>query len=192
MSITTSRPNSCRKSSASLGDERDRERIVAVHVEDRHLDHLRDVGGVHRGARVFRQGGEADLIVHHDVDRAAGAVAGELRHVQRLRHDSLPGESGIAVDQQRQNFAAMLGVAANPLPRARCSFHHGIDRFEMARIGREADLDFGARRPACGWCDSRGDISRRHRPPTRSGHVVLGELGEDDLERFLAGNSRAH
>ena len=31
-----------------LRDEIHRERIVAVHVEDRHLDHFRDVRGVHR------------------------------------------------------------------------------------------------------------------------------------------------
>ena len=180
MSITTSRPNSWRKSSASWLTKHDRERIVAVHVENRHLDHFRDVGRVHRRARVFRQRGEADLVVHHDVHGAAGAVAVELRHVERFGHDPLPGERRVAVDEQRQNFAAMLGVAANALPRARRSFHHRIDRFEMARIGREANLDLRAGSKFPNACDSRGDISRRRRPPTELGNVVLAELGEDD------------
>ena len=127
-----------------LGDEHDRERVVAVHVEDRRLDHLRDVGGIHRRARVGRQGGEADLVVHDDVDGAAGAIARELRHVQRLSNDPLPGEGGVAVDQQRQDFAPMFGVAADALPRARRPFHDRIDRLEMARIGRETNLHFRA------------------------------------------------
>ena len=38
----------------------------------------------------------------------------------------------------------MLGVAANPLPGARRSFHHRIDRFEMARIRRETNLNLRA------------------------------------------------
>ena len=43
-----------------------------------------------RGA-VDRRGGEADLVVDDDVDRAAGAVTLELREIQRLGHDALAG-----------------------------------------------------------------------------------------------------
>jgi hypothetical protein len=49
-------------------------RVVAVDVEDRRLDHQRDVGWIGRGAREMRRGSEADLVVHHDMDRAPGAV----------------------------------------------------------------------------------------------------------------------
>ena len=97
---------------------------------------------VHRRARVFGQSGEADLIVDHDVHRAARAVAVQLRHVERFRDDPLARESRVAVDEQRQNFPAMLGVAANALPGARDSFHHRIDRLEMARVGRKPNLHF--------------------------------------------------
>ena len=92
-----------------------------------------------RRARILGQRGEADLVVDHDVDRAAGAIAGQLRHVQRLRDDSLAGESGVAVDEQRHHFRALLRVLANSLPRARHAFHDGIDRFEVARIRRRAE-----------------------------------------------------
>ena len=53
-------------------------RVLAVDVEDRRLDHLGDVGAVLRRAGVARGGGEADLVVDDDVDRAAGRVAGEV------------------------------------------------------------------------------------------------------------------
>ena len=46
--------------------------IVAVDVENRRLDHQRDVGAIGRGARRFRGRGEPDLVVDHQVDGAAG------------------------------------------------------------------------------------------------------------------------
>ena len=36
------------KINRELTNEQDRERIVPVHMKNRHLDHLRDVGGIHR------------------------------------------------------------------------------------------------------------------------------------------------
>ena len=49
--------------------------IIAVHMENRRFHHQSDVGGVGRRARIRRRCGKADLIVDHDVDRAARAVA---------------------------------------------------------------------------------------------------------------------
>ncbi len=72
-------------------------------MEDRRLDHLRDVGAVDRRTRRRRRRGEADLVVDDDVDRAAGAVAAQLREVERLGHDALAGERSVAVDEQRQH-----------------------------------------------------------------------------------------
>ncbi len=71
-------------------------------------------------------------------------VTGELRHVERLVNDPLPRERGVAMDEQRQNFAAMFGVAADALAGARRAFHDRIDRFEMARVGRQTNLHFRA------------------------------------------------
>ena len=83
------------------GDEADGLGIVAIHVEDGGLDHLGYVGAVARGARILRQGGEADLVIDDEMERAAGAIAGELGEVERLGHDALAGEGGVAVDEQR-------------------------------------------------------------------------------------------
>ena len=172
------------KIEGQLGDEFHGERVVAIHMENRDLDHLRDVGRIHRRARVFRQRRESDLIVHDHVDGAARAVAVELRHVERLRHDALARESSVAMDEQRQNFAPQFRIAAHPLPRARGSLHDGIDRFEMARVGREANLHLGAilQLPDRAIAEVIFHIAiARH----EVGDVVGGKFGEDDLQRFL-------
>jgi hypothetical protein len=92
--------------------------VVAVHVQDRRLDHLGHVGAVQGGTAVARiAGGEADLVVDDHVHRAAGAVAAGLREVQRLHHDALARERGVAMDQHRHHLLR-LGVAA-PVWRAR-------------------------------------------------------------------------
>src|SRR5207237_6522386 len=94
--------------------------------------------------RVLRQSREADLVVHDHVHRSAGAVTGELRHVERLRYNTLSRKSGVAVNKQGQYFPAQFRIAADALPGARLSFHDWIDRFKMAGIGCEPDLNLSA------------------------------------------------
>jgi hypothetical protein len=59
----------------------------------------------------FGQGGVADLVVDHHVNRSAGGIAFELAHVQRFGHDALAGKGGIAVQQDG------APPAAGPRPR---------------------------------------------------------------------------
>ena len=113
--------------------------IVTIHVEDRRLHRLGHVGGVRRRARRFRPGGEADLIVDHDVHCPASAVAFQLRQVQRLRDDALPGESGVAVNEKRKDLHA-FAIVGQLLLGAGHSFDDRIDRFEMARIRGQRQL----------------------------------------------------
>jgi hypothetical protein len=56
---------------------RDRRRAGAAAREPE-----REVGAVERRARFLRRRREADLVVHHDVERASRRVAGEVREVQ--------------------------------------------------------------------------------------------------------------
>src|SRR5204863_2504471 len=72
--------------------------IVAVDVENRRFDHLRDVGGVRRRARITRIGGETDLIVDDEMYRAAGAMSAQAGQAKTLGNDALAGEGGIARD----------------------------------------------------------------------------------------------
>ena len=43
-------------------------------MKNRRLDHLGDIGAVHRRTRIFGERSEPDLIVHHDMNGAASAV----------------------------------------------------------------------------------------------------------------------
>jgi hypothetical protein len=77
-------------------------------MQDGRADHLRNVGRVMGGARVLqRTGGEADLVVHHDMDRALGREAPRLRHVEGFHHHALAREGGVAMDDHGHD----------PLPR---------------------------------------------------------------------------
>jgi hypothetical protein len=125
--------------------------LIAVHVEDRRLDHARDVGRVRGGPRVLRARREPDLVVDDDVDRPAGAVAAELRQVERLGDDPLACERGIAVEEDRED-GAVLVVACAILLRAHGTLDDRIDRLEVAGVGRQRHREPGA---------GRGDVHAR-------------------------------
>ena len=120
-----------------LGDEQHRLRVVAVHMENGRLDHLRDVGAIQRRARIARVGGgEADLIVHYQMHRTAGAVAARAGEIQRLHHHALPGERRVTVDQNWQHLIAGLVIAAT-LARAHRALDHRVDDFQVRRVERQ-------------------------------------------------------
>ena len=124
-----------------LGGEDHGFRIVAVDVEDRRLDHLGDVGGIGRGARVARIGGEADLVVDDEMHRAAGAVAAQPRQPEAFRDHALAGERRVAVDQQRHHHGAVVARGAVlVLLGAHLAEHHRIDDLQMRRIGGERQM----------------------------------------------------
>ncbi len=124
-----------------LGGEHHRLGIVAVHVENRRLDHLGDIGGIRRRARIARIGGEADLVVDDEVHGAAGAMAAQSRQPEALRDHALAGEGGIAGDQQRHDHGAVLaGGAVLILLGTHLAEHDRIDDLQMRRIGGEREM----------------------------------------------------
>ena len=156
--------------------------IVAVHVEDRRLDHLDDVGAVDRRARVARVGrGEADLVVDDDVHRAARAIAAGLREVQRLHHDALAGEGCVAVHHDRQHLRAVL-VPAAVLARAGGPGHDRVHDLEVRRVERQRQVNRPAgRRDVAGEALVVLDVARRQIVGVLSlelGEQVLGHLAE--------------
>ncbi len=126
---------------SELGDPDTRLGVVAVHVEDRRADHLRDVGAVFRRTGVLRGSGETDLVVDHDVHGAAGAVPAQQRQVQRLGHDTLTGERGVAVQHQRQDGEAVLTLVEDVLLRADQALEDRVDSLEVRRVGRQRHGD---------------------------------------------------
>ena len=143
MSITTSRLKLEAKIHREAHDLRDGFGIFAVHMEDRDLKHLGDVGGISAGARLARDSGETDLIVDDDVQRAADGVAGELAEVQRFLHHAFAGECRVAVNQQSMPLLA-FGVADAILLGADAAQGDRIHKFEMAGIETERQMDFCA------------------------------------------------
>ena len=115
-------------------------RVFAVHVEDRNLQHLGDVGRVGRRTSLCWSRRKADLIVHDHMDRAADPCRFELIEVQRFLNDPFTGESGIAVNQQAQNLVA-IAVLSSILLGTYSAHRDGIDEFQMAGIETERQVN---------------------------------------------------
>jgi hypothetical protein len=81
------------------------------------------------------------------VDGAAGAVAGQLRQIERLGDDTLPGERGVAVDEERQDGEG-LRVRLPVLLGTHDPFDDRIDRLEVRRVRGERDGERRAVRTA--------------------------------------------
>ncbi len=161
--------------------------IVAVDVEDRDLVDLRDVGRVDGGPAGRRRRRESDLVVDDDVDRAARPVAGELRQVEDLRHDPLPRERCVAVEQQRQHpLPRFLAVADPFLLRADHAFDDGVHGLEVRRVRRHGDRDAApalarALRPRALVVLDVALVGREigvHRP-LEAGEDALGRVADD-------------
>ncbi len=77
----------------------------------------------------MRKSGEADLIIHHHVDGAPGAVGTQLRHLQGFDHYALSGHGGVTVNEHGKDSVAALLHAV--LLRPNNSFEDTIDRFKV-------------------------------------------------------------
>lgn len=124
-------------------------RLVAVHVDNRRANCLRDLGAVEPGPRLRGAGGEPDLVVDHDVDDALRGVALEVLHLQVLVHDALPRERGVAVQQNAhspsvntENLLVALLVVEEVLDGAGFPVHERVHGLQVrgVRQHRQADL----------------------------------------------------
>ena len=82
-----------------------------------------------------RHRGEADLVVGHHVNGAAGAVADQLAHREGFIDQTLACERRVTVHDDAHNRMTAMGVARHILTRTHLADHHRIDRFEMRRVG---------------------------------------------------------
>ena len=115
-------------------------RIVAAEMHDRRFDHFGDIGAKESRARVGRsRSRESDLVVHDNVHRAAGAIAVRLRQIERFHHHALAGESGVAVDDDRQNKPPRR-VAAPILARAHRPLRDRAHDLQMRRVENERQM----------------------------------------------------
>ena len=123
-----------------LAAEGHRFRVVAVDVEDRRLNRLGDVRGIGRGARELRRGGEADLIIDHEMERSAGAVAGKTREAETLGDNPLARKRRVTVKQDREDPVA-FAVPLDRLHGAGLAQHDRIDRLEVGWVGKQGQMD---------------------------------------------------
>ena len=108
-------------------------RIVGVDVENGGIDDAGHVRAVGRRARMAGISGETNLVVCHDVDRAAGRVVRQIRQSERLVHDSLAGESGVAVQKDRHRLKGIRKEGGKTTKINPFSF-------SKKRISKESDL----------------------------------------------------
>ena len=153
--------------------------IVGVHVNDRHVEPLGEVGRVARRAALARIRREPDLVVRDQVQRAPGRVAADAVQVEGLRDDPLPRERGVAVQQHGQRDGRVVDAVrrrAVCLLGARSSLDDRVDRLEVARVRHEPHADLAVRRRA---------RSVRGKVVLDVARAALG-IGRDGVERPLA------
>ena len=114
--------------------------VISIDVQDRGPNGLGNVGAVGRGTSVTGRGGESDLVVDDDVDRATGAVSLELAHLQGLVDDTLTREGSITMHedwQDREVVRVAQSVEFGPAD----ALEDRIDGFEVTRVGGNRRLD---------------------------------------------------
>jgi hypothetical protein len=153
--------------------------VVGVDVHDGNVEAFGQVRSISRGTGVDRIGRKPDLIVRNQVDGAAGFVAGQGLQVEDFRNDSLTGERGVAVDEnrygplvvERRDALRVIG-----LQRARAAFDDRIDRLEMARIVSQGYVDALILR----GCERSGSavmvFDVAHHVVIPNGHAILRPL----------------
>ena len=122
------------------GHESDRFRVIRVHVENRRLNHLTDVGTVRCRTRIQRvRRSEAHLVVDNDANGTAHFVTTRFRHVQGFLNHALPGYRRIAVDGDWQYFIAARLVQTIQA----CTYgadNHRANDFQVRRVKRQRQV----------------------------------------------------
>ena len=114
--------------------------IISIDVQDRGFHHLGQVGAVAARERVMGVGGEANLVVDDQVDRAAHVIAIELHHVEAFGHHALSGERGVAMDGHRHHADA-IGIHPQPLFGADPTQNHRTDEFKVRGVGAQRKMN---------------------------------------------------
>ena len=114
--------------------------IVGIDVKDQPLGDLGHIGAIGRRSCVEVVGGEAHLVVHHEVHGATSAVAVQASHLDHLVQHTLACDGRIAVDEDGQHAGFVTTVCVDA--GAGDAFHHRVDRLEVRGVGRQSDGHF--------------------------------------------------
>ena len=113
--------------------------IIGIDVKNGHLNNLRHICWIRRKTGFSGQCGKTDLIIHNNMNRTPIIIAIQMGQAYRLWHNALPGKSGIAVNDQWYDML-VLNIAFCLLLRTNNALNHGIDQFEMTRVGRQTQM----------------------------------------------------
>ena len=113
--------------------------VLAVDVEDRNAQHLRQPRRIDAGTVLFGRCGKPDLVVDDHVDRAADRIGLELAEVQRFLNDALARKGGVAVHQDDQ-AALTLVVVVPVLLGPHAPQGNGIHELEVAGVEAQRDV----------------------------------------------------
>ena len=93
------------------------------------------------GAAVVRQGGEANLVVHHNVHGAAGGVRLQVSHLQGLHDDTLASERCVTVNQDRQDRVTLNALlTVDILLSADDTLEHGVCGLKVRGVSSHVHL----------------------------------------------------
>src|SRR5690606_34548482 len=117
-------------------------RIVSIDMQDRSFDHLGDVRAVIGRTSIFlAAGGEANLVIDHDVNSATGFICASLRHLECLHHDTLASKRRVPMNNHRHHASAHH-ILATVLTGAHGAFHHWRNNFQMRRVEGHSQVHF--------------------------------------------------
>ena len=112
-------------------------------MEDRAVEALGQVGGVVGGTAGVRGGGEADLVVHNHMHRAADGVARQARQVQGLLDHAQACEGCVTVEHDRHDREVLTAfLSLEQVGLGACHTHqHRVHSLKVGGVGGQGDLD---------------------------------------------------
>ena len=176
---------------SQLADPDDSLRVVTVDVEDRAAVCLGDVGCVVGGATGVRRSGEANLVVHHDVDGTADLVTTQGHEVQGLLDNAQAGEGCVTVQQQRHDGVALFALVDLVLACTSKTLNDRVDGLEVGRVRSQGDVNLALAEHLDVTASSTQVVLDVTRTADLCRVDVAFELGED-LAQWLADDVCEH
>src|SRR3546814_17112858 len=81
--------------------------IVPVHMKYRRKSHLRNISTIRTGTAIPEVGGKTNLIIDYQVNGTTCAIPFQLSHLNHLINNTLPGNGGITLYENRDRKSAV-------------------------------------------------------------------------------------
>lgn len=109
-------------------------------MENRCINALSHIRCVLTRSTFDRNSSETDLVINDNMNGAADRVVSKGLHLNLLVHDTLTGHSGISVNNDGHDGAAVtLGATESVLLGADSSHNDGVDSFQMGWVSQASN-----------------------------------------------------